>query len=210
MISVLVLYANKPGSRFDIEYYTSRHLPLVRRLLEPMGMRSLSYVTERALDPTAPSQAYRLIAELRFDDMETTRAALEAHEFADLITLVEGDSASSETINRVKAQIGAEDSVMLMLDSNHSKAHVLAELSAYSPLIRPGGYIIVADGVMATLASVPKAHPDWAWDNPKAAVAAFLAQNPDFERAAPPCPFNEGGVPTGGSYWSDGYLRRVR
>jgi len=79
MISVLVLYANKPGSRFDIEYYTSRHLPLVRRLLEPMGMRSLSYVTERALDPTAPSQAYRLIAELRFDDMETTRAALEAH-----------------------------------------------------------------------------------------------------------------------------------
>lgn len=138
------------------------------------------------------------------------RAALEAHEFADLITLVEGDSASSETVSRVNAQIGADESVMLILDSNHSKAHVLAELSAYSALVRPGGYIIVADGVMATLGSVPGAHPDWAWNNPKAAVDAFLAQDPDFERAAPPCPFNEGGVPTGGSYWSDGYLRRVR
>jgi cephalosporin hydroxylase len=138
------------------------------------------------------------------------RAALEAHEFADLITLVEGDSASSETVSRVNAQIGADESVMLILDSNHSKAHVLAELSAYSALIRPGGYIIVADGVMATLGSLPGARPDWAWNNPKAAVDAFLAQDPDFERAAPPCPFNEGGVPTGGSYWSDGYLRRVR
>jgi cephalosporin hydroxylase len=138
------------------------------------------------------------------------RAALEAHEFADLIKLVEGDSASGETVNRVKAGIGADESVMLILDSNHSKAHVLAELSAYSPLIRPGGYIIVADGVMASLTGVAGAHPDWSWDNPEAAIAAFLAQNPDFERAAAPCPFNEGGVPTGGSYWSGGYLRRVR
>jgi uncharacterized protein (TIGR02118 family) len=79
MISILVLYANSPGSRFDLNYYTSRHLPLVRRLLEPMGMRSLTYVTERALDPAAPHQAYRLIAELRFDDMATTQAALAAH-----------------------------------------------------------------------------------------------------------------------------------
>jgi cephalosporin hydroxylase len=138
------------------------------------------------------------------------RAALEAHEFADLITLVEGDSASRETANRIGASIGRDESVLLILDSDHSKAHVLAELRAYSPLIRPGGYIIVADGVMASLAGMPGAEPDWTHNNPKAAVTTFLAQNPDFERAVPPCPFNEGGVPSGGSYWSDGYLRRVR
>ncbi len=79
MISVLVLYANEPGSRFDMDYYTSRHLPLVRRLLEPMGMRSLTFVREAALDPAAPAQAFQLIAELRFDDMESTKAALAAH-----------------------------------------------------------------------------------------------------------------------------------
>jgi len=140
----------------------------------------------------------------------SNRAALEAHEFADLITLIEGDSASGETVDRVKAEIGADESVMLILDSNHSKAHVLAELTAYSSLVRPGGFIIVADGVMAKFAGLPGARPDWILNNPSTAVDAFLAQNPDFERTAPPCPFNEGGVPTGGSYWSGGYLRRVR
>jgi uncharacterized protein (TIGR02118 family) len=79
MISILVLYANKPGSKFDHEYYTSQHLPLVRRLLEPMGMRSLTFVKEAALDPAAPPQAYQLIAELRFDSMESTKLALTAH-----------------------------------------------------------------------------------------------------------------------------------
>lgn len=79
MISILVLYANSPGSRFDLDYYTSRHLPLVRRLLEPMGMRSLTYVKERAPDSATLPQAYRLIAELRFDDMASTQAALAAH-----------------------------------------------------------------------------------------------------------------------------------
>jgi uncharacterized protein (TIGR02118 family) len=79
MISILVLYANKPGSKFDLEYYTSRHLPLVRRLLEPMGMRSLTFVKERALDTAASPQPYRLIAELRFDTMERAKLALDAH-----------------------------------------------------------------------------------------------------------------------------------
>ena len=138
------------------------------------------------------------------------RAALEAHEFADLITLIEGDSASNTTVDRVKAEIGIDESVMVLLDSNHSKTHVLAELMAYSSLVRPGGFIIIADGVMARLTGLPGARPDWTWNNPNSAVDAFLAQNPDFERTAPSCPFNEGGVPTGGSYWSGGYLRRVR
>jgi uncharacterized protein (TIGR02118 family) len=79
MISILVLYANQKGSKFDFEYYTSHHLPLVRRLLEPMGMRSLTYVTERALESSESASLYWLIAELRFDDMESTRAALASH-----------------------------------------------------------------------------------------------------------------------------------
>jgi uncharacterized protein (TIGR02118 family) len=79
MISVIVLYPNVPGSRFDMDYYVNRHLKLVRDRLEPMGMRSMTFTTEAALDPSAPPQVYRLIAELRFDDMEVTRRALTAH-----------------------------------------------------------------------------------------------------------------------------------
>ena len=43
MISVVVLYPNKAGSKFDLDYYVHRHLPLVRDRLQPMGMRSLTY-----------------------------------------------------------------------------------------------------------------------------------------------------------------------
>ena len=34
MIKVSVLYPNKPGARFDHEYYRSRHMPLLK---ERMG-----------------------------------------------------------------------------------------------------------------------------------------------------------------------------
>jgi cephalosporin hydroxylase len=138
------------------------------------------------------------------------RAAIEAHDFAPQITLIEGDSIAPETVRRVHQSIGSAESVLLILDSNHSKAHVLAELTAYAPLIRPGGYIIATDGIMEDLTGLPGTRDDWVWNNPKAAAAAFLDGHPEFERAPPPCIFNERGVPTGGSYWPDGYLRRVR
>lgn len=138
------------------------------------------------------------------------RAAVEAHELAAEITLVEGDSIAPNTVERVHALIGATESVLLILDSNHTKAHVLAELSAYSPLVRPGGFVIVADGIMASLVGLPGSKADWDWNNPKTAVAEFLASHPEFERAAPPRVFDEGAVRTGGSYWPDGYLRRIR
>lgn len=79
MISVMVLYPNVPGSRFDMDYYASRHLQLVRDRLEPMGMRSMTFVTECSMEPAAAAQAYRLVADLRFDDMDATRRALTAH-----------------------------------------------------------------------------------------------------------------------------------
>jgi cephalosporin hydroxylase len=138
------------------------------------------------------------------------RAAIESHELAPLVTLIEGDSVAPEIVGQAHSLIADGESVLLILDSNHSCAHVLAELEAYAPLIRPGGQIVVADGVMATLAGMPGTGEDWAWNNPKSAVAAFLKRHPEFEPAEPPCPFNEGGVPSGGSYWPGGYLRRVR
>ena len=71
MIVVSVLYP--AGPELDMAYYRDRHLPLVRRLLAPAGMRSLTYWQP---DGDAP---YQLIAELRFDDRATADAALAAH-----------------------------------------------------------------------------------------------------------------------------------
>ena len=35
MVKVSILYPNKPGSRFDIEYYLNTHIPMANKLLEP-------------------------------------------------------------------------------------------------------------------------------------------------------------------------------
>ena len=71
MIVVAVLYPAGPA--FDMAYYQDRHLPLVRRLLAPWGMASLTWYRP---DQPAP---WQLIAELRFPDRATTDAALAAH-----------------------------------------------------------------------------------------------------------------------------------
>lgn len=76
MVVVSVLYPSLQGSRFDHAYYRERHLPLVRKLLEPSGLRSLTYFIPTGEASQAP---FRLIAELRFDTMEMTDAALRAH-----------------------------------------------------------------------------------------------------------------------------------
>jgi uncharacterized protein (TIGR02118 family) len=73
MVVISVMYPATPGSRFDLGYYTGVHLPLVRRLLDPMGLKSLTY-----WQPDAPSP-YQLIAELRFAGRESMMAALQAH-----------------------------------------------------------------------------------------------------------------------------------
>ena len=77
MISVFVLYPSVASSRFDLDYYVERHLPLVRDRLTPMSMRSLTFTVMPSTGDEPPP--YRLIAELRFDDMVTTERALATH-----------------------------------------------------------------------------------------------------------------------------------
>ena len=61
------------------------------------------------------------------------RRAIESHELFPYITLLEGSSVAPEIVDQVRALVGAEDRVMVILDSNHSKTHVQAELDAYVP-----------------------------------------------------------------------------
>jgi cephalosporin hydroxylase len=136
------------------------------------------------------------------------RRAIEAHELADMITLVEGSSTDPAVVGRVRAMIQPEDRVFVMLDSNHSRQHVLDELGAYAELVTPGSYMVAADGIMADLGGAPRSQPDWAWNNPKGAVADFLTTHRDFEAARPPFAFNEGVVVEPVTYWPDGWLKK--
>jgi cephalosporin hydroxylase len=82
----------------------------------------------------------------------------------------------------VKALIAPGESVLVLLDSNHTKAHVLAELEAYGPLTTVGSYCVVFDTVIEEL---PEGmYPDRPWgrgDNPKTAVDEYLQAHPEFE-----------------------------
>ncbi len=138
------------------------------------------------------------------------REAIEAHVLAPGITLIEGDAIAPGTVEKVRALVRPDEKVMLILDSHHARAHVLAELRAYAPMVTPGSYALVADGIMEDLVGASRTRPEWVTDNPRAAAADFVKENDAFVIVDPPFPFNEGTVRRRITYWKGGILRRVR
>jgi cephalosporin hydroxylase len=139
------------------------------------------------------------------------RDALQRHELAPYIVLIEGDSIDPLTVARVKAEIRPGDRVLVLLDSDHRRAHVRAELEAYSEVVSVGSYLVAADGFMSDLAKSPRGRPEWASDNPRTAVLDFLARHPEFRLEMPPRSFDESlGFPENVTYWTGGWLRRTR
>jgi cephalosporin hydroxylase len=57
-----------------------------------------------------------------------------------------GDSASPVMVDRVRSLLPSERGTLFaILDSDHTKAHVLQELEALSALLRKGDYLVVED-----------------------------------------------------------------
>jgi cephalosporin hydroxylase len=136
------------------------------------------------------------------------RAAIEAHAMSRLITLVEGSSTDDAVVSQVRALVAAGESTLVLLDSNHSRDHVLNELRAYAPLVSPGSYIVATDGIMQDLPGAPRSAPDWDWNNPQEAARLFLRETTEFELVEPEFPFNEGVITERVTYWPNCYLRR--
>ena len=59
------------------------------------------------------------------------RTAIEAHELFPFITLIEGSSTAPDIVGQVRALIKPTETVLVILDSNHTKQHVADELEAY-------------------------------------------------------------------------------
>lgn len=136
------------------------------------------------------------------------RAAIQAHELFPYITLVEGSSVDPVIVQQVKSLVRSDETVIVFLDSSHTKQHVLAELEAYHGLVTPGSYIVATDGSMQDLADVPRGRPEWAWDNPAAAAAEFPQKHPEFVLEQPAWPFNESGLRENVTHWPGAWLRR--
>lgn len=134
--------------------------------------------TGEAIDPRAPR---RRVLGVDIDIRAHNREAILAHPFAGRIDMMQGSSTDPAMVAKVIAAARGFTRVMVCLDSNHTHEHVLAELHAYAPLVSLGNYCVVFDTVIEDLP--PAAYPDRPWgvgDNPKTAVAAFLAGRSDF------------------------------
>lgn len=138
------------------------------------------------------------------------RRAIEAHELSSMITLVEGSSTAADVVARVRTAVQGERTVMVILDSNHTCEHVLAELEAYHPLVTVGSYIVATDGSMQDLHDVPRGRPEWKTDNPVTAARRFAQGHPDFLIEQPAWPFNESELTANITHWPSAWLRRLR
>lgn len=138
------------------------------------------------------------------------RAAIEAHELAGMIELVEGSSIQPEVVAQVRHGIRESDRVLVILDSNHSKAHVSRELDVYAPLVSVDSYIVATDGIMGDLHDVPRGRPEWREDNPQTAARDFAAAHPEFALEAPPFVFDETSTSQQVTHWPGAYLRRLK
>ena len=79
MIKVSVMYPAGSGHKFDMNYYTGTHMPLVKKLLTPAGLRNVA--AELGLAGGAPGAppAYLAFGHLYFDSAEAFQKAFEPH-----------------------------------------------------------------------------------------------------------------------------------
>jgi cephalosporin hydroxylase len=95
------------------------------------------------------------------------------------ITYLQGSSTDPAIIARVGGEVSQPANILVVLDSDHSAAHVLAELRAYATLIKPGNYIHVQDGIIdETSFFRGRDRP-----GPVVAVKSFLRESTEFVRA---------------------------
>jgi len=116
------------------------------------------------------------------DVRDHTRKVLDEHPLAHRIIWLEGSSVDPSVVDEIRSHARAMAPVVVILDSNHSAAHVKAELAAYSDLVTPGSYLIVLDTVVEFLPDDVLGGRPWGPGNsPWTAVREFLADSAPFD-----------------------------
>lgn len=157
------------------------------------------------LNAACGGPADALVLGVDIDIRPHNRQAIEAHPLFRRIEMIQGSSVADDIVEQVRRKAAGRQRVLVCLDSNHTHAHVLAELQAYAPLVTVGSYCVVFDTVIEDLPAAM--YPDRPWgpgDNPKTAVREFLRGHPEF---AVDSRFDSQLMV---SVAPEGYLRRVR
>jgi cephalosporin hydroxylase len=183
-----VIYAVKPAVIIETGVFQGGSMIYYASLLEAMGQGRVI-----GIDIEIP---------------EFVRNNIAAHPLSSRITLLEGSSVDAAIFEKVKSLAAGEAPVMVILDSDHSKKHVAAELELYAPLVTPGSYIVATDGVMKDIADVPRALADWKHDNPYEAANEFAARHAEFVRGQPAWPVHDSVLTENITYWPGAWFRR--
>jgi cephalosporin hydroxylase len=110
------------------------------------------------------------------------REAIETHPMYSRIDMIQGSAIDDAIAAQVSKAAGKAERVMVILDSNHTHAHVLRELELYAPLVTKECYLVVFDTLIEDMPA--GSFPDRPWDkgdNPRTAVDAFLQTAGRFE-----------------------------
>jgi cephalosporin hydroxylase len=133
------------------------------------------------------------------------REAIETHPLARRIRMVEGSSLDEAVLAEARRAADAVERVMVVLDSDHTHEHVLAELHAYGELVTVGQFLVVADTFVEDIPVQDHRRRQWGpGDNPATALRAWLDEAEGFE----PDPFINAKLLLSAS--PGGYLRRMR
>lgn len=109
------------------------------------------------------------------------RAFIEAHPMSRRIRMIQGSSIDDAVAAQARQHASGKGAVLVVLDSNHTHAHVLKELELYSPLVSRGSYLVVFDTLLEDLPDdLVKNRPWRKGDNPKTAVREFLKRSDRF------------------------------
>ena len=106
-------------------------------------------------------------------DIDATHAAVRPHH--PRITYLTGSSTDPAILDQVARRVAGKANVMVILDGDHRRDQVLAELRTYQRFIAPGGFLIAEDTNINGHPSYPEFGP-----GPWEAVEAFLAENAAF------------------------------
>jgi cephalosporin hydroxylase len=186
-----VIYAVRPAVIVETGVFHGGSLLFHASLLEGMGLGQARVIgIDREISPQ-------------------TREAIGRHPLQQHISLIEGDSTDPQVVAQVVDLAGSRAPVLVILDSDHSRNHVAAELECYAPLVTPGSYIVATDGIMKDIADVPRARPEWKTDNPFAAANDFAARHPEFLHQQPPWLTHNGPLTENVTYWPGAWFKKL-
>lgn len=115
------------------------------------------------------------------DIREHNKAEILNHRMSKRITMIQGSSIDESIVAQVAQKIAGKQTVLVILDSNHTHEHVLNEMKLYSKFVTKDSYMLVFDTVVEDLPNDIYNNRPWGvGDNPKTAVWEFLKENNDF------------------------------